>query len=132
MDHAIPHILIAEREFLIALDAEYKIKSSLACRTTLLRPEQLDGWDSSALAHVDLCLLDVPFDPSNVLQRIKRLIDEGVPLLLTSVCEIHQDGVEGFEAIPLVTKPFDDDSLLEQVRARLRPQAQPVRETDQN
>lgn len=132
MDQPHPHILIAEREFLIALDAEFLIKSALVCRTTLVRPEQLDQWDSAALAGVDLCLLDVPLDATRITARVERLIAEGVPLLFTTVGELHRDGVEGFEVVPVVMKPHDAETLVSLVRARLRQESQPQQTSDQN
>lgn len=132
MNHSLPHILIAEREFLIALDAEYLIKAALDCRTTLLRPEQLDQWGAAALADVDLCLLDVPLDATQITARIERLMAEGVPLLFTTVGDIHRDGVKGFEAIPVVMKPHDAETLAAGVKRRLRQRPPPPEEADQN
>lgn len=130
MDIDLPHILVAEREFLIALDAEYLLKSAINCRVTLLRPEQLDTWEPSALSEIDLCLLDVPLDTTTCAARIERLIAEGVPLIITTVSDLYQSGVEGFEIIPVVTKPFDGEALAEVVRGRLRKRPQPAE--DQN
>lgn len=132
MDPFLPHILIAEREFLIALDAEYLIKSAVACRITLLRPEQLDQWDDAALADIDLCLLDVPLDATRITARIQRLIDRRVPLLFTTVGDIHVNGVEGFEVIPIARKPYDGEALSALVEGRLRQRPQPRDANDQN
>lgn len=132
MDPSIPHILIAEREFLIALDAEFLIKSAMNCQVTLLRPEQLDEWDAAALAGVDLCLLDAPLDAARIVEHTTRLAAQGVPLLFTTVSEVHRDGVEGFEGIPVAMKPFEGETLLALVRAWLRQRPQPPGETDQN
>ena len=131
MDRSIPHIVIAEREFLIALDAEYLIKSALDCNVTLLRPEQLDEWDATALAGIDLCLLDVPLDATRITARINRLIEARVPLLFTTVADIHARGVENFEIVPIARKPYDGEALTKLVRGRLRQTPQP-QETDQN
>ena len=128
----LPHILIAEPEFLIALDAEYLIKAAFDCRITLQRPEQVDHWDSTALADVDLCLIDVPGETAETLARIRRLVDKGVPLLLTTISEIQRGGVTGFEIVPVVTKPFEAETLTALVKARLRPRPQPLETTDQN
>lgn len=131
MDRSIPHIVIAEREFLIALDAEYLIKSAFDCRITLLRPEQLDQWDATALAGIDLCLLDVPLDATRITARIDKLIEARVPLLFTTVADIHIRGIEGFEIIPIARKPYDGEALMALVRGRVRQAPQPP-ETDQN
>lgn len=120
MDRSIPRILIADREFLIALDAECLIKSALDCRTTLLRPEQIDQWDLAALADVDLCLLDVPLDVEQITARVERLVEARVPLLFTSLGDIHVEGVERFEVIPVARKPYDGETLIALVRERLR------------
>lgn len=131
MDRSIPHIVIAEREFLIALDAEYLIKSAFDCRITLLRPEQLDQWDATALVGIDLCLLDVPLDATRITARIDKLIEARVPLLFTTVADIHIRGIEGFEIIPIARKPYDGEALMALVRGRVRQAPQPP-ETDQN
>jgi DNA-binding response OmpR family regulator len=132
MEPSIPHILIAEREFLIALDAEYLIKAALDCRISLLRPEQLDQLEAAALADIDLCLLDVPLDATRITARIERLIEARVPLLFTTVGEIHRNGVAGFEIVPVARKPYDGETLVALVRARLRQGRQPREEMDQN
>lgn len=132
MESSVPHVVIAEREFLIALDAEYLVKAALDCRISMVRPEQLDQWDDAALAQIDLCLLDVPLDATRITARIERLITAGVPLLFTAVGEIHVKGVAGFEAIPVARKPFDGETLAALAKARLRQKPQPAMETDQN
>lgn len=131
MEPSIPHILIAEREFLIALDAEYLIKSALDCRITLLRPEQLEQWDDAALADIDLCLLDVPLEPARIAACLQRLVEARVPLLLTALGDIHGEGVVGFEVIPLARKPYEGEALLALVLGRLRQRPQPS-QADQN
>jgi DNA-binding response OmpR family regulator len=132
MESSIPHILIAEREFLIALDAEYLIKTAFDCRITLIRPEQLDQWDKAALADVDLCLLDVPLDATRVSGRIAQLTEAGVPLLFSTVGETHLKGVAGFEGVPVARKPYDGDVLVSLIRAQLRLAPQPAPAEDQN
>lgn len=132
MESSVPHVVIAEREFLIALDAEYLVKAALDCRMSMVRPEQLDQWDEAALAEIDLCLLDVPLDATRITARIERLIAARVPLLFTTVGEIHINGVAGFEAIPVARKPYDGEVLAALVKARLRQNPQPAGETGQN
>ncbi|MCJ8054449.1 hypothetical protein GB928_009780 [Shinella curvata] len=131
MEPSLPHVLIAEREFLIALDAEYLIKSAIDCRITLLRPEQLDQWDTAMLADIDLCLLDIPLDATRITARIERLIEARVPLLFTTVADIHVGGIAGFEVIPIARKPYEGETLAALVEGRLRQRPQPP-ETDQN
>ena len=132
MEPSTPHILIAEREFLIALDAEYLIKSAFDCRITLIRPEQLDQWDDAMLAGVDLCLLDIPLDATRAIARIRRLIEARVPLLFTTVADIHTRGIAGFEIIPIARKPYDRETLAALVAERLRQAPQPSPQADQN
>jgi hypothetical protein len=132
MEASVPHVVIAEREFLIALDAEYLIKAALDCRISMVRPEQLDQWDEALLAQIDLCLLDVPLDATRITTRIERLIAAGVPLLFTTVGEIHINGVAGFEAIPVARKPYDGETLAALAKARLRQNPQPAVGTGQN
>lgn len=127
-----PHIVVAEREFLIALDAEYLIKSALECRITLLRPEQLDQWDGAALADIDLCLYDMPLNAEPVTARIHRLIAAGVPLLFTAVLDVHPEGIADFAGIPVVRKPFDGERLAALVREGLRQRPQPAGQDGQN
>lgn len=116
-----PQITIVEGEFLIALDAEYLIKSSLECQVSLVRIEQLDALEDRELKAIDLCLLDVPLDPSDALARARRLQDCGVRMLFTTVSEFHRHGVAGHEETPVVMKPFEGEKLVAAVRALLRP-----------
>ncbi|MGQ3210153.1 MAG: hypothetical protein ACT6U0_27630 [Shinella sp.] len=128
----LPHIVIAEHEFLIALDAEFLIKAALDCRISLIRPEQLDQWDEAALSDIDLCLLDVPLDATHIKARIERLISARVPLLFTTVGDIDARGVEGFEIIPVARKPYDGEAIAALINTRLRPRPQPLESIDQN
>ena len=107
-----PHILIVEDEFLIALDAEYLIATSLKCRISLLRPEQLDELGDEALRDYTLCLLDVPLDPKHAIARARRLRAAGVDIVFTTVSEAHRHGVDGVADAIVVMKPFDSDILL--------------------
>lgn len=132
MEPFLPHIVIAEHEFLIALDAEFLIKAALDCRVTLLRPEQLDQWDDSALSGIDLCLLDVPLDATQIKARIQRLIDARVPLLFTTVGGLDSSGVEGFEVIPVAKKPYDGEAIVTLIKRRLRQKPQPPEAIGQN
>ena len=125
MTPTLPHILIAEREFLIALDAEYLIKSAMDCRVSLIRPEQLDQWEAGAFADVDLCLLDVPVDASRIAGKVRRLQDHAVPVVFTTVSDIHRSGVERFGSVPVIMKPYDAHVLAETVAAHLRRRPEP-------
>lgn len=126
MDPNLPHILIAEPEFLVGLDAEFLIKSAINCRTSIVRPEQLDLWDETALANVDLCLFDVPLAATDAMPRIARLSALEVPVLLTAISDPHGRGHGDLDAIPVVLKPYDGLILIALVRQRLRRPAQPL------
>ncbi|MDX3928257.1 MAG: hypothetical protein QHC90_20935 [Shinella sp.] len=119
MNSIIPHIVIVEGEFLIALEAEFFIKNAIESRISLVRMEQLDEWSDEALKTATLCLLDVPLDPSAVLLRARRLADLGVSVLFTTVSEEYRHGVAGFETIPVITKPYDGDALVRTIRSLL-------------
>ncbi|MCF3638962.1 hypothetical protein LXM94_03155 [Rhizobium sp. TRM95111] len=114
-----PRILIAEEEFLIAIDAEYLIKSAFDCSISLVRPEQLDGQDDEQLKTAALCLLDVPAEPASAVARAERLLALGVQVLLTTVSEFHCRGVPGLPDVQIVTKPYDAEKLLSAVRGML-------------
>ncbi|HVK90945.1 MAG TPA: hypothetical protein VM468_05990 [Mycoplana sp.] len=112
MNNILPHVAIVEDEFLIAVDAEYLIRQALDCRVSLVRPDQFDRWTDADLSTLDICLLDVPLDATRAIasgQRLKRL---GRPLLFTTVSEFHRRGIETFDGIPVVMKPYDGAKLL--------------------
>ncbi|QRM53890.1 hypothetical protein [Sinorhizobium sp. BG8] len=115
MNGSLPHILIVEGEYLIALDAEYQIKAAMDCRVSVMRLEQVDEQRDLDLRTVDLCLMDLPLDPSPALRRARRLLDLDVTMLFTTVCESHRAGVAGFEKIPIVMKPYNGDHLRDTV-----------------
>lgn len=112
MNSSSPHILVVEEEFLIALDAEYLIATSMDCRVSLLRPLQVDDLDNIDLAVFTLCLLDVPLEPARALGRARRLRAAGVTVIFTTVSEAHRHGVDGMPDAAVVMKPFDRDALL--------------------
>lgn len=114
-----PHIAIVEEEFLIAVDAEYLIREKMACRTTLARPDQLARWTDRELSGLDLCLMDVPMRAERVLAIAQRLRALGKPLLFTSVSELHRHGIETFEGVPVIMKPYDGEHLLAVIAAML-------------
>lgn len=123
MQTSSPHILIVEPEFLVALDAEYLITSAIACRTTLLQPDQFDRWDAPSLATIDLCLLDLPFDAAEAAPRIDRLRKAGVPLLLTTANDRAGQGLATLEDLPVIMKPYDGEALIALVGRWMRPPA---------
>ncbi|PTM97401.1 hypothetical protein [Mycoplana dimorpha] len=112
MNKVLPHVGIVEQEYLIAVDAEFLIRQALDCRVSLIRPDQFDRWTDTDLSTLDICLLDVPFDPTQAIASGQRLRRLGRPILFTTVSEFHRRGIETFDGVPVVMKPYDGDKLL--------------------
>lgn len=119
MTEAFPHIAIVDDEFLIAVDAEYLIKEALECRTTLIRPDQVAHWTDRDLSKLDLCLVDLPLRAAGATAMASRLEGLKVPFLFTSVSEQLRRGVQTFQGIPVIMKPYDGEVLVAAIRTML-------------
>lgn len=111
-------LLIAEKEYLIAIDAKAIVSARLACEVavcTLLELEQylsVDIWD--------LAMIDVSADDLVNRRNADLALATGAAVVFLSGYADLARGVPGFTGWPVVAKPFSDEALLDAVERALR------------
>jgi hypothetical protein len=106
-------LLIAEKEYLIALDARQIVSGLLPCEaeiSTMPEFEQRLGEDSW-----DLVLIDVAGDLDNNRHHANMILAAGAGLVFLTGHRDLAHGVPGLGEWPVVTKPFTSATLLDAV-----------------
>jgi CheY-like chemotaxis protein len=105
-------ILIAEDEAMIALDLE-SVLQDLGCEIIGPVADVEDLVQQLEAHHPDGALLDINLRGKQVFAVLPRLIQQGVPVIITSgyddVTLIPQD----FRELPRLSKPFNQTALRE-------------------
>jgi DNA-binding NtrC family response regulator len=105
-------ILIAEDEAMIALDLE-SVLQDLGCEIIGPVANVEDIVEQCEAHHPDGALLDINLRGKQVFAVLPRLIQQGVPVIITSgyddVTLIPQD----FRELPRISKPFNQTALRE-------------------
>ena len=105
-------ILIAEDEAMIALDLE-SVLQDLGCEIIGPVADVADLLQQFEAHHPDGALLDINLRGKQVFAVLPRLIQQGVPVIITSgyddVTLIPQD----FRELPRISKPFNQTALRE-------------------
>ena len=105
-------ILIAEDEAMIALDLE-SVLQDLGCEIIGPVANVEDLVEQFETQHPDGALLDINLRGKQVFAVLPRLIEQGLPVIITSgyddVTLIPQD----FRALPRISKPFNQAILRE-------------------
>jgi hypothetical protein len=103
-------LLIAEKEYLIAIDAGEIISGLLPCEVTICTLSELeqhlegDQWD--------LALIDVASDPETNTHRANMILSRGAGLVFLTGHSDLARGVPGLEEWPVATKPFSNAAFL--------------------
>ena len=105
-------ILIAEDEAMIALDLE-SVLQDLGCEVIGPVANVEDIVPQCEAHHLDGALLDINLRGKQVFAVLPQLIEQGLPVIITSgyddVTLIPQD----FRGLPRISKPFNQTALRE-------------------
>ncbi|WP_170973357.1 hypothetical protein [Rhizobium sp. FKY42] len=107
-------LLVIDSHYLVAMEAEQVLGEALGCLVTIAMPRDVDTLLMEGA--FDVMLIDIDFVTEALWGRIQRLRQAGAGFVFTSVDSRHRSGVPGFQGIPVVLKPFDDERLVEVVR----------------
>lgn len=101
-----PHFLVADPEYIIAMEAERILHELVDCDVTIINPlciaDRLSlGWTRYALVMLDtgLCLGEIRVI-AELLQR------QGIPMAFTTANQAFVRGVPGFPTTPVIVKPY--------------------------
>lgn len=108
-------LLVIDTHYLVALEAEQVLGEALGCVVEIGMPNKLEALLEAARFQV--CIMDAYLLTPALEGRIQRLLDAGAGFVFTSVESAHRFGVPGFEQVPVVLKPFDDEKLVRFVAA---------------
>ena len=107
-------ILVAEKQYLIALEVERILVDSLGCTTAICGPA-LEA--ALAAAPYDIVMLDTSSSTQHNLHRAKLVEDAGAAVIFLSSYELVDAEYQALRHFPIVGKPFDDDDIIEAVLA---------------
>jgi DNA-binding NarL/FixJ family response regulator len=109
------HVLIIDVEYLVALEAEQVLTETLGYTAEIAMPREI----SHALESLgfDVLFLNASLLSPAVEAAVRRLQRAGKGLVFSSVDRTQRAGLPGFPGIPVISRPFDDEELVERVRA---------------
>jgi hypothetical protein len=106
-------LLIAEKEYLIAIDVRQIISALLPCDVTIATMSELDG--KLAEGPWDLALVDVVDDPEGNRRNAGVILATGAGMIFLTGHADLAHGIPGLTEWPVVIKPFTDVMLLDAV-----------------
>lgn len=106
-------ILIAEKEYLIAIDAKEIVSSLLPCDVTVTTLHELQRQISESTW--DLALIDIAGDPQTNRRNANMVLATGAGLVFLTGHTDLAPGVPGLDEWPVVIKPFTSASVLDAV-----------------
>lgn len=106
-------LLVIDSHYLVAMEAEQVLADAFGCSVIIGMPRDVDSLIERG--DFDVALIETDLVLPEHGGRIQRLLEAGAGFVFTSVDSKHRSGVPGFEGIPVVLKPFDDEKLAEAV-----------------
>ncbi|MCJ8507273.1 hypothetical protein MUU53_05030 [Rhizobium lemnae] len=103
-------LLVIDTHYLVAMEAEQVLGEAFGCCVTIAMPRDVDTLLKEGA--FDVMLIDIDFVTEVLWGRIQRLREAGAGFVFTSVDSRHRSGVPGFQGIPVMLKPFDDERLV--------------------
>ena len=103
-------VLLAEDELLVALDIEATLQD-LGCEiigplATVAEVERVAG-----SADLDGAILDVNLRGEQVFRAVPRLLERGIPVLLSSGYDETTSFPDEFRRLPVLVKPYEGTEL---------------------
>ncbi|CDZ25963.1 Hypothetical protein NGAL_HAMBI490_07970 [Neorhizobium galegae bv. officinalis] len=107
-------ILVVDREFLVAMEVETLLTEALACEVKIATPRTYAMDLEQGL--FDVVVIDFALIRAESEDAALRLRACGAGLVFTTLSVEDMDGLEGWDGITVVEKPFDDRQLVEAVK----------------
>lgn len=118
-------ILVVEDEYLIAMDVEHLCLENGAAAVSIARA--LDEVEAGAA--VDAAVVDLMLAGHSTLDFAAGLAERGIPFVFASGYADRGDIARRFPGVPVVTKPYAGNDLVEALAAayaaRNKPQGEP-------
>lgn len=107
-------VLVVDPEYLVALDGEQVLTDALGCDVEIAMPR--DYPDILENRRFDVVLIDVRVIQDNVADAARRISASGATVVLSSLSHMNANGFAAWPDVPVVLKPFDDQTLIEAVK----------------
>lgn len=114
-----PHFLVAESEYLIAMEAERILRELQPCAVTIVNPRDAAACAAITWEAVSLALLDTGFFLEDGRALAEAARQSGVPVVFTTASAAYLHGVPGFPEAPVLGKPFDPEGFAAAILPRL-------------
>ncbi len=103
-----PHFLVADPEYIIAMDAERILRELVDCDVTIVAHgvAESQGWGGYSLV-----ILDTDFCCGHLRVLAELLQRQGTPVVFTTASQSMARGVPGFPNTPVVEKPYGAEQL---------------------
>lgn len=111
------HILVVDREYLVAMEAERLLVDALACAVQIAMPH--DFVAALAGQRYDLLVIDAGIIDFDGVGAIKAAQHAGTRLIFTTLTNDSMDRLPQFAGSAAVAKPFVDADLLAAVQSAL-------------
>lgn len=106
------HVLVVDPEYLVAMEVERVLRESLVCDIHIAMPR--DYAAELQVKNFDIVVADAGLargaDDNHPLRRTSAR------LVFTTLSQREIGGVEGWDGVPTITKPFDERQLLDTIK----------------
>jgi len=107
------HVLIAEKQYLIAMEVERILTEEAGCTNQICGPS-LQA--ELVAARYDVVMLDVSPSPQHNLSRAQMIVDSGAWVVFLSSYEPHSEENKALADYLIIPKPFDSADILAALR----------------
>ncbi len=119
-----PHILVADPEYIIAMEAERILHDLLDCDVTIINPHRCGERTVSEWADYGLVMLDTGICLGEIQAIAERLRQQGIPMAFTTAHQAFAHGVPGFPDTPVLAKPYGPEQFAAAILPLLVPRGE--------
>lgn len=111
-----PRFLVADGEYIIAMEAERLLRELLPCEVAIVNPGSRADCAELEGTGLSLALIDTGFRfGEDAAALARRLMQQGVPVAFTTANAAYLRGVPGFPDTMVLGKPYDPARFAEMV-----------------
>lgn len=114
-------VLVAENQYLIAMEVEQILLDALDCTVTIVPLSRLE--QQLRDSQFDVVLLDTARIPAVNLERARLVMESGAAVIMLSSYDDVGTREYGIQAFPVVSKPVFADDLIRAVKGATRASA---------
>ncbi len=114
-------VLVAENQYLIAMEVEQILVDALECTVTIVPLARLE--QQLGDGHFDVVLFDSAPMPAVNLDRARRVKESGAAVVILSSYDDVSSESSAIQAFPVVAKPIFAEDLIRAVKAATRASA---------